>query len=46
MESVIAWALEDKLSYWIKAFSREQLRLRGRTAQLSNVGKLPALDPP
>ncbi|KAM0845719.1 hypothetical protein ACQ4PT_056188 [Festuca glaucescens] len=37
MESVIAWALADKLGYWIKSFSREKLRLRGRTAQLSNA---------
>ncbi|CAM0911074.1 unnamed protein product [Alopecurus aequalis] len=41
MESAITWALEDKLGYWIRSFSREQLSLRGRTAQLRNVGKAP-----
>ncbi|XP_065043818.1 uncharacterized protein LOC135584378 isoform X1 [Musa acuminata AAA Group] len=55
MESILARALEYTLKYWLKSFSRDQFKLQGRTAQLSNldingdalhasVGFPPALD--
>ncbi|KAG0482770.1 hypothetical protein HPP92_010854 [Vanilla planifolia] len=37
MESILARALEYTLKYWLKSFSRDQFRLQGRTAQLSNL---------
>ncbi|KAL5802615.1 hypothetical protein ACOSQ4_030920 [Xanthoceras sorbifolium] len=37
MESIIARALEYTLKYWLKSFSREQFKLQGRVAQLSNL---------
>ncbi|CAN4102772.1 unnamed protein product [Withania somnifera] len=37
MESIIAKALEYTLKYWLKSFSRDQFKLQGRTAQLSNL---------
>ncbi|XP_077243494.1 amino-terminal region of chorein [Tasmannia lanceolata] len=37
MESIIAMALEYTLKYWLKSFSRDQFKLQGRTAQLSNL---------
>lgn len=39
MESIIARALEYTLKYWLKSFSRDQFKLQGRTAQLSNLGE-------
>jgi hypothetical protein len=41
MESIIARALEYTLKYWLKSFSRDQFKLQGRTAQLSNLGEVP-----
>jgi hypothetical protein len=41
MESIIARALEYTLKYWLKSFSRDQFKLNGRTAELSNLGGLP-----
>lgn len=38
MESILARALEYTLKYWLKSFSRDQFKLQGRTAQLSNLG--------
>jgi hypothetical protein len=40
MESIIARALEYTLKYWLKSFSRDQFKLQGRTAQLSNLGRI------
>lgn len=37
MESIIARALEYTFKYWLKSFSRDQFKLQGRTAQLSNL---------
>lgn len=37
MESLLAKALESKLKYWLKSFTREQFKLRGRTVQLCNL---------
>ncbi|PQQ16205.1 uncharacterized protein Pyn_17041 [Prunus yedoensis var. nudiflora] len=37
MESIMALALEYTLKYWLKSFSRDQFKLQGRTAQLSNL---------
>ncbi|KAK8706084.1 hypothetical protein V6N13_049661 [Hibiscus sabdariffa] len=37
MESILARALEYTLKYWLKSFSRDQFKLQGRTAQLSNL---------
>ncbi|XP_015898172.2 uncharacterized protein LOC107431706 [Ziziphus jujuba] len=37
MESILARALEYTLKYWLKSFSRDQFKLNGRTAQLSNL---------
>ncbi|KAJ8428683.1 hypothetical protein Cgig2_006357 [Carnegiea gigantea] len=37
MESILAKALEYTLKYWLKSFSRDQFKLQGRTAQLSNL---------
>ncbi|CAN4104077.1 unnamed protein product [Withania somnifera] len=37
MESIIARALEYTLKYWLKSFSRDQFKLQGCTAQLSNL---------
>ncbi|KAK9673983.1 hypothetical protein RND81_12G203200 [Saponaria officinalis] len=37
MESIIARALEYTLKYWLKSFSRDQFKLNGRIAQLSNL---------
>ncbi|KAL9236361.1 hypothetical protein vseg_011041 [Gypsophila vaccaria] len=37
MESIIARALEYTLKYWLKSFSRDQFKLHGRIAQLSNL---------
>ncbi|KAI4390105.1 hypothetical protein MLD38_002253 [Melastoma candidum] len=37
MESIIARALEYTLRYWLKSFSRDQFKLQGRTALLSNL---------
>ena len=42
MESIIARALEYTLKYWLKSFSRDQFKLQGRTAQLSNLGRNPS----
>lgn len=39
MESILARALEYTLKYWLKSFSRDQFKLQGRTAQLSNLGQ-------
>lgn len=40
MESILARALEYTLKYWLKSFSRDQFKLQGRTAQLSNLGRV------
>ncbi|CAJ1978727.1 unnamed protein product [Sphenostylis stenocarpa] len=37
MESIMCKALEYTLKYWLKSFSRDQFKLQGRTAQLSNL---------
>ncbi|XP_057528384.1 uncharacterized protein LOC130807247 [Amaranthus tricolor] len=37
MESILAKALEYTLKYWLKSFTRDQFKLQGRTAQLSNL---------
>ncbi|KAK6934387.1 Vacuolar protein sorting-associated protein 13-like, N-terminal domain [Dillenia turbinata] len=37
MESIIARAMEYTLKYWLKSFSRDQFKLYGLTAQLSNL---------
>ncbi|VAH36974.1 unnamed protein product [Triticum turgidum subsp. durum] len=37
MESIIARALEYTLKYWLKSFTRDQFKLNGRTAELSNL---------
>ncbi|CAL1384539.1 unnamed protein product [Linum trigynum] len=37
MEAILARALEYTLKYWLKSFSRDQLKLQGRTVQLSNL---------
>ncbi|XP_038690502.1 uncharacterized protein LOC119989202 [Tripterygium wilfordii] len=37
MESILARALEYTLKYWLKSFSRDQFKLQGRAAQLSNL---------
>jgi hypothetical protein len=37
MESILARALEYTLKYWLKSFTRDQFKLQGRTAQLSNL---------
>lgn len=37
MESLLARALESKLKYWLKSFTREQFKLQGRTVQLCNL---------
>ncbi|XP_019453650.1 PREDICTED: uncharacterized protein LOC109355138 isoform X1 [Lupinus angustifolius] len=37
MESILARALEYTLKYWLKSFSRDQFKLQGRTAHLSNL---------
>lgn len=37
MESIIARALEYTFKYWLKSFSRDQFKLQGRTAQLSDL---------
>ena len=41
MQSIIARALEYTLKYWLKSFSRDQFKLNGRTAELSNLGGIP-----
>lgn len=46
MESIIARALEYTLKYWLKSFSRDQFKLNGRTAELSNLGPIPNLTKP
>jgi hypothetical protein len=45
MESIIARALEYTLKYWLKSFSRDQFKLNGRTAELSNLGGIPKPSP-
>eukprot|EP00850_Spirogloea_muscicola_P001672 SM000006S19437 [mRNA] locus=s6:755889:763182:+ [translate_table: standard] len=37
MESLLAAALDSKLRYYLKTYSRDQFRLNGRTVQLSNL---------
>eukprot|EP00850_Spirogloea_muscicola_P019215 SM000186S04133 [mRNA] locus=s186:152262:159568:+ [translate_table: standard] len=37
MESLLAAALDSKLRYYLKTYSRDQFRLTGRTVQLSNL---------
>eukprot|EP00250_Pteridium_aquilinum_P021537 c25158_g2_i1 orf=3038-6676(+) len=37
MESLLAKALESKLKYWLKSYTRDQFKLRGRTVQLCNL---------
>ncbi|KAM7495534.1 hypothetical protein LguiB_030143 [Lonicera macranthoides] len=37
MESILARALEYTLKYWLKSFTRDQFKLQGRIAQLSNL---------
>ncbi|KAF2314237.1 hypothetical protein GH714_024382 [Hevea brasiliensis] len=37
MEAILARALEYTLKYWLKSFSRDQLKLQGRVVQLSNL---------
>eukprot|EP00249_Psilotum_nudum_P020301 c27644_g1_i1 orf=1-315(-) len=37
MESLLARALESKLRYWLRSFTREQFKLQGRTVQLCNL---------
>jgi hypothetical protein len=39
MESLLAKALESKLKYWLKSFTRDQFKLKGRTVELCNLGK-------
>lgn len=41
----MARALEYTLKYWLKSFTRDQFKLQGRTAQLSNLGDIP-MPPP
>lgn len=45
MESILARALEYTLKYWLKSFTRDQFKLQGRTAQLSNLGSFFLLFP-
>ena len=40
MESLLARALESKLKYWLKSFTRDQFKLKGRTVELCNLGML------
>ena len=40
MESLLARALESKLKYWLKSFTRDQFKLKGRTVELCNLGTL------
>ncbi|XP_043688767.1 uncharacterized protein LOC122639834 [Telopea speciosissima] len=37
MESILSWALEYTLKYWLKSFSRDQFKFQGGTVQLSNL---------
>ncbi|XP_042483179.1 uncharacterized protein LOC122063544 [Macadamia integrifolia] len=37
MESILSWALEYTLKYWLKSFSRDQFKYQGGTVQLSNL---------
>ncbi len=39
MESLLLRALESTLRYWLKTFSRDQFKLRGRSIHLHNLGK-------
>lgn len=38
MESLLLRALESTLRHWLKTFSRDQFKLRGRSVQLSDLG--------
>ena len=38
MESLLAKALESKLKYYLRSYTRDQFKLTGRTVQLSNLG--------
>lgn len=38
METLLAKALESKLKYYLRSYSRDQFKLQGRTVQLSNLG--------
>ncbi|XP_024515428.1 uncharacterized protein LOC112340731 [Selaginella moellendorffii] len=37
MESLLARALESKLKYWLRSFTRDQFKLQGRSVQLHNL---------
>ncbi|KAL3677521.1 hypothetical protein R1sor_027469 [Riccia sorocarpa] len=37
MEAILARGLEPKLKYWLRSFSRDQLRLQGRSVHLYNL---------
>ncbi|CAM6117474.1 unnamed protein product [Calypogeia fissa] len=37
MESLLVRALESKLKYWLRSFSREQFKLQGRSVHLYNL---------
>ncbi|CAI5510831.1 unnamed protein product [Closterium sp. Naga37s-1] len=39
METLLAKALESKLKYYLRSYTRDQFRLQGRTVELSNLGK-------
>lgn len=40
MEAILSRALESKLRYYLRSYSREQFKLQGRTVQLSDLGEL------
>ncbi len=46
MESLLLRALESTLRYWLKTFSRDQFKLRGRSIHLHNLGKGKLFPPP
>ncbi len=46
MESLLLRALESTLRYWLKTFSRDQFKLRGRSIHLHNLGKGKLSPPP
>jgi hypothetical protein len=37
MESLLLRALESTLRHWLKSFSRDQFKLRGRSVQLNDL---------
>jgi len=43
MESLLLRALESTLRHWLKSFSRDQFKLRGRSVQLNDLGMFSSL---